>query len=72
MPWGDDFTPEETVKGPISGARVLLADLNAGEARNASNELNSPGYNTQFIKCGVAKEDDVKRKVSRGGHAGYR
>ena len=47
-----------------AGARVLIADFNASEARNASNELNSSGYNTQFIKCDVAKEEDVKEMIS--------
>lgn len=47
-----------------AGARVLIADINAGEAQNASNGLNLLGYNTQFVKCDVAKEDDVKKMVS--------
>jgi NAD(P)-dependent dehydrogenase (short-subunit alcohol dehydrogenase family) len=47
-----------------AGARVLIADLNADEARNASGALNSLGYDTQFVACNVAEEDDVKKMVS--------
>jgi 2-deoxy-D-gluconate 3-dehydrogenase len=47
-----------------AGARVLIADLNAAEAGNASAELNSRGYSTRFIECDVAKEEDVKKMIS--------
>jgi 2-deoxy-D-gluconate 3-dehydrogenase len=47
-----------------AGAKVLLADLNSGEAGNASDELNSLGYDTKFIECDVAEEKDVKEMIS--------
>jgi 2-dehydro-3-deoxy-D-gluconate 5-dehydrogenase len=47
-----------------AGAKVVIADLNSGEARKASAELNSLGYNTKFIECNVTKEDDVKGMIS--------
>jgi NAD(P)-dependent dehydrogenase (short-subunit alcohol dehydrogenase family) len=47
-----------------AGARVLIADLDAAEARNASNGLNSLGYDTAFIGCNVTEESDVKEMVS--------
>jgi 2-deoxy-D-gluconate 3-dehydrogenase len=47
-----------------AGARVLIADLNVAEARNASAELNSLGYDTRFVECNVAKEEDVKNMIS--------
>lgn len=47
-----------------AGARVLIADLDAGEARNASGELNSLGYSTQSLPCDVAREDDVKEVMA--------
>ena len=47
-----------------AGARVLLADLNAGEAKKASDGLNSSGYDTKFIECNVAEENDVKKMIS--------
>ncbi len=42
-----------------AGANVLLADVNAGEVRKASAELNSIGYDTKFTECDVAEEKDV-------------
>jgi 2-deoxy-D-gluconate 3-dehydrogenase len=47
-----------------AGAKVLLADINAGEAKNASAELNSLGYDTKFTECNVADENDVKKTMS--------
>jgi 2-dehydro-3-deoxy-D-gluconate 5-dehydrogenase len=47
-----------------AGAKVLIADLNGGEARNASADLNSLGYNTKSVECNVTKEDDVKEMIS--------
>lgn len=47
-----------------AGARVLIADINAPEAESASGELNSLGYNTRFIECDVAREEDVKSMIS--------
>jgi NAD(P)-dependent dehydrogenase (short-subunit alcohol dehydrogenase family) len=48
-----------------AGAAVLIADSNAGAAANASDGLNSLGYNTKFIECDVTKEDDIKSMVAR-------
>ncbi len=48
-----------------AGAHVLLADLNESEASNASSELNSLGYKSQFIKCDVAREEEVKEMIAR-------
>jgi len=47
-----------------AGAKVLIADLNASEAKNASAELNSLGYNTKSIECNVGMEEDVKEMIS--------
>ena len=47
-----------------AGAKVVIADLNVGDARNACAELNSLGYNSKFIECNVTKEDDVKEMIS--------
>jgi 2-deoxy-D-gluconate 3-dehydrogenase len=47
-----------------AGAGVLIADLNAADARKASSEFNSLGYNTSFVKCDVAEEEEVKKMVA--------
>jgi NAD(P)-dependent dehydrogenase (short-subunit alcohol dehydrogenase family) len=47
-----------------AGAKVLIADLNVNEAKNGSDELNSLGYDTKFIECNVAEENDVKKMIS--------
>ena len=47
-----------------AGAAVLLADINAEEARKASHELSSPGYNVQFFKCDITEEADVKDMIA--------
>jgi len=47
-----------------AGAKVTIADLNADESGKASAELNSLGYNTNFIKCDVSKEYDVRNMIS--------
>jgi NAD(P)-dependent dehydrogenase (short-subunit alcohol dehydrogenase family) len=47
-----------------AGARVLIADLNVSEAKKSSDELNSLGYDTDFIECNVAEESDVKKMIS--------
>lgn len=47
-----------------AGACVLIADVNGSEANNASNNLNTLGYNTRSVKCDVASEDEVKVMIA--------
>lgn len=47
-----------------AGAAVLLADINAGEAKKASDELTSQGYNVPSLKCDVTDEADVRNMVA--------
>lgn len=47
-----------------AGATVLIADVNAEEARKASGELSSQGYHVQFLKCDVTSEPDVQDMMS--------
>lgn len=47
-----------------AGARVLIADINAGEAQKASGKLKDYGYSAQFLKCDVTQEEDVKNMVA--------
>jgi NAD(P)-dependent dehydrogenase (short-subunit alcohol dehydrogenase family) len=47
-----------------AGAIVIIVDINENEARNACVELNSLGYRTEFIRCDVASEDEVKQMVA--------
>lgn len=47
-----------------AGAAVLLADINAKEAKKASGELRSYGCDVQFLKCDVTKEANVKDMIA--------
>ncbi len=43
-----------------AGAVVLLADINAAEARKVAGELNSRGFRAYFRQCDISKEEEVK------------
>ncbi|OGO07450.1 MAG: hypothetical protein A2Y92_02675 [Chloroflexi bacterium RBG_13_57_8] len=47
-----------------AGARVMIADINAGEAEKAADGLVSQGHDARSIECNVAEEADVKKMIA--------
>jgi 2-deoxy-D-gluconate 3-dehydrogenase len=47
-----------------AGAKILIADISVAEAKKASTELGSKGYDVQFLKCDVTKEAEVKEMIT--------
>ncbi|MFC2014152.1 SDR family NAD(P)-dependent oxidoreductase [Chloroflexota bacterium] len=46
-----------------AGARVLIVDMDADAAEEASNEIIEHGYQASFTRCDVSNEDEVKRMI---------
>ncbi len=47
----------------MAGANVVIADINQQVGQDASNQLNSQGYKTIFVKTDVSNESDVKNSI---------
>jgi 2-dehydro-3-deoxy-D-gluconate 5-dehydrogenase len=47
-----------------AGASVAIADLNEEKGQKAAEDLNSFGYKAIFLRCNVAKEEEVRNTVN--------
>ena len=46
-----------------AGASVLIVDINGETAEEASQKLNSYGYQVTFLRCDVSREEEVQSMV---------